>query len=62
MGLPSIQSIIKEHSRRTSQGPEAAAKEEVESEDSEDEADVSMYEKEVGCDLFISFYRSRNMT
>lgn len=62
MGLPSIQSIIKEHSRRTSQGPEAVAKEEVESEDSEDEADVSMYEKEVGCDLFISFYRCRNMT
>uniref|UniRef100_A0A8B9SMB2 Kinesin-like protein n=1 Tax=Anas platyrhynchos TaxID=8839 RepID=A0A8B9SMB2_ANAPL len=30
----------------TSQGPEAVAKEEVESEDSEDEADVSMYEKE----------------
>uniref|UniRef100_U3IPV3 Kinesin-like protein n=1 Tax=Anas platyrhynchos platyrhynchos TaxID=8840 RepID=U3IPV3_ANAPP len=53
VGLPSIQSIIKEHSRRTSQGPEAVAKEEVESEDSEDEADVSMYEKEVGCDLFI---------
>ncbi|NXT41055.1 KI20A protein, partial [Pelecanoides urinatrix] len=47
LGLPSIQSIIKEHNRRTSQGPEAAAKEDVESEeDSEDEADVSMYEKE----------------
>ncbi|KAM9603434.1 kinesin-like protein KIF20A isoform 1-T1 [Morphnus guianensis] len=47
LGLPSIQSIIKEHNRRTSQGPEAAAKEEVESEDdSGDEADVSMYEKE----------------
>ncbi|XP_075020479.1 kinesin-like protein KIF20A [Calonectris borealis] len=47
LGLPSIQSIIKEHNRRTSQGPEAAAKEEVESEEgSEDEADVSMYEKE----------------
>ncbi|NXR13132.1 KI20A protein, partial [Semnornis frantzii] len=48
LGLPSIQSIIKEHTRRTSQGPEAApAKEEVESEDdSEDEADVSMYAKE----------------
>ncbi|NXJ66509.1 KI20A protein, partial [Rostratula benghalensis] len=45
--LPSIQSIIKEHNRRTSQGPEAEAKEEVESEeDSEDEADVTMYEKE----------------
>ncbi|KAK4814489.1 hypothetical protein QYF61_020851 [Mycteria americana] len=47
LGLPSIQSIIKEHNRRTSQGLEAVAKEEVESEeDSEDEADVSMYEKE----------------
>ncbi|KFV13727.1 Kinesin-like KIF20A [Tauraco erythrolophus] len=47
LGLPSIQSIIKEHSRRTSQGLEAATKEDVESEeDSEDEADVSMYEKE----------------
>ncbi|XP_008939345.1 PREDICTED: kinesin-like protein KIF20A [Merops nubicus] len=47
MGLPSIQSIIKEHNRRTSQGLEAVAKEEVESEeDSEEEADVSMYEKE----------------
>ncbi|KFW63278.1 Kinesin-like KIF20A [Pygoscelis adeliae] len=46
LGLLSIQSIIKEHKRQTSQGPEAAAKEEVESEDSEDEADVSMYEKE----------------
>ncbi|NXN23308.1 KI20A protein, partial [Nycticryphes semicollaris] len=45
--LPSIQSIIKEHNRRTSQGLEAEAKEEVESEeDSEDEADVTMYEKE----------------
>lgn len=33
-------------------------------EDSEDEADVSMYEKEVGCDLFYSHYGSRgkNMT
>ncbi|KFZ61903.1 Kinesin-like KIF20A [Podiceps cristatus] len=47
LGLPSIQSIIKEHNRRTSQGSEAVAKEEEESEDdSEDEADVSMYEKE----------------
>ncbi|KAM6408547.1 kinesin-like protein KIF20A [Rhynochetos jubatus] len=46
LGLPSIQSIIKEHNRRTSQGSEAASKEEAESEDSEDEADVSMYEKE----------------
>ncbi|XP_057267992.1 kinesin-like protein KIF20A [Pezoporus wallicus] len=45
--LPSIQSIIKEHNRRTSQGAEAVAKDEVESEDdSEDEADVSVYEKE----------------
>ncbi|XP_074739991.1 kinesin-like protein KIF20A [Strix uralensis] len=47
LGLPSIQSIIKEHNRRTSQGLEADGKEEVESEDdSKDEADVSMYEKE----------------
>ncbi|KFP71272.1 PREDICTED: kinesin-like protein KIF20A [Acanthisitta chloris] len=46
LGLPSLQSIITEHRRRTSEGPEAKAKEEVESEDSEDEADVSMYEKE----------------
>ncbi|XP_065704933.1 kinesin-like protein KIF20A [Patagioenas fasciata] len=47
LGLPSIQSIIKEHNRRTSQKLEAVAKEEVESEEeSEDEADVSMYEKE----------------
>ncbi|NXY25681.1 KI20A protein, partial [Atrichornis clamosus] len=46
LGLPSLQSIIKEHNRRTSQGPEAEAQEDVESEDnSEDEADVSMYEK-----------------
>ncbi|NXI92408.1 KI20A protein, partial [Psophia crepitans] len=45
LGLPSIQSIIKEHSRRTSQGTEA--KEEVESDDdSEDRADTSLYEKE----------------
>ncbi|NXP44567.1 KI20A protein, partial [Heliornis fulica] len=45
--LPSIQSIIKEHNRRTSQGPEAEAMKEMESEcDSDDEADVSMYEKE----------------
>ncbi|XP_017683584.1 PREDICTED: kinesin-like protein KIF20A [Lepidothrix coronata] len=46
LGLPSLQSIIKEHSRRISQGAEA--KEEVDSEedeDTEDEADVSMYEK-----------------
>ncbi|NXI57380.1 KI20A protein, partial [Chloroceryle aenea] len=47
LGLPSIQSIIKEHNRRSSQGSEAVAKEEVESEDdSEEEADISMYEKE----------------
>ncbi|NXL87836.1 KI20A protein, partial [Alectura lathami] len=46
LGLPSIQSIIKEHSRRTSQGPEDTEKEEVKPEDSEDEADVSMYERE----------------
>ncbi|NXV11421.1 KI20A protein, partial [Cepphus grylle] len=45
--LPSLQSIIKEHNRRTSQGLEPAAKEEEESEeDGEDEADVTMYEKE----------------
>ncbi|XP_061216260.1 kinesin-like protein KIF20A [Neopsephotus bourkii] len=45
--LPSIQSIIKEHNRRTSQGAEAVAKDEVESEDdSEDEANVCLYEKE----------------
>ncbi|KAM6379679.1 kinesin-like protein KIF20A [Pluvialis apricaria] len=45
--LPSIQSIIKEHNRRTSQGLEAAAEEEAESEEhSEDEADVTTYEKE----------------
>lgn len=60
LGLPSIQSIIKEHNRRTSQGSEAVAKEEAESEDdSEEEADVSMYEKEVGCDLFYSLYGYR---
>ncbi|NXR38390.1 KI20A protein, partial [Zosterops hypoxanthus] len=46
LGLPSLQSIIKEHNRRTSQGPEAEQEEDVESEeDTEDEADVSMYEK-----------------
>lgn len=57
MGLPSLQSIIKEHNRRTSQGPEAEPEEDVESEeDTEDEGDVSMYEKKVGCDLFYSLY------
>ncbi|NXT26590.1 KI20A protein, partial [Syrrhaptes paradoxus] len=46
LGLPSIQSIIKEHNRRTSQSLEAVAQEEVESEDdSEDETEVSVYEK-----------------
>ncbi|XP_057890906.1 kinesin-like protein KIF20A [Melospiza georgiana] len=46
LGLPSLKSIIKEHSRRISQGPEAEPEEDVESEeDTEDEADVSMYEK-----------------
>ncbi|NWZ13116.1 KI20A protein, partial [Agelaius phoeniceus] len=46
LGLPSLKSIIKEHSRRISQGPEAEAEEDVESEeDTEDEGDVSMYEK-----------------
>ncbi|NWH75698.1 KI20A protein, partial [Piaya cayana] len=45
--LPSIKSIVKEHKRRTSQGVGAVTKEEVESEDdSEDEADVTMYAKE----------------
>ncbi|KAM6056507.1 Kinesin-like KIF20A [Chlamydotis macqueenii] len=49
LGLPSIQSIIKEHKRRTSQSLEAASKEEVEAEEeseSEDEVDVVLYEKE----------------
>ncbi|NXA96893.1 KI20A protein, partial [Melanocharis versteri] len=45
LGLPSLHSIIKEHNRRASQGPEAEPEEDVESEDTEDEADVSMYEK-----------------
>ncbi|XP_041253885.1 kinesin-like protein KIF20A [Onychostruthus taczanowskii] len=46
VGLPSLKSIIKEHSRRISQGPEAEPEENVESEeDTEDEADVSMYER-----------------
>ncbi|NWR47143.1 KI20A protein, partial [Regulus satrapa] len=45
LGLPSLQSIIKEHNRRISQGPEADSEEDVELEDTEDEADVSMYEK-----------------
>ncbi|NWT75538.1 KI20A protein, partial [Prunella himalayana] len=46
LGLPSLKSIIKEHNRRISQGPEAEPEEDVESEeDTEDEADVSMYEK-----------------
>ncbi|XP_015497171.1 kinesin-like protein KIF20A [Parus major] len=47
LGLPSLQSIIKEHNRRISQGPEAEPEEDVESEDNteDDEADVSMYEK-----------------
>ncbi|NWZ95958.1 KI20A protein, partial [Nesospiza acunhae] len=46
LGLPSLKSIIKEHSRRISQSPEAEPEEDVESgEDTEDEADVSMYEK-----------------
>ncbi|NXQ10058.1 KI20A protein, partial [Peucedramus taeniatus] len=45
-GLPSLKSIIKEHNRRISQGPEAEPEEDVESEeDTEDEADVSMYDK-----------------
>ncbi|NWX83703.1 KI20A protein, partial [Nothoprocta ornata] len=46
VGLPSIQSIIKEHSRRTSQGPEAVAKEAESEDDSEDETEITMYEKE----------------
>ncbi|XP_059715970.1 kinesin-like protein KIF20A [Haemorhous mexicanus] len=46
LGLPSLKSIIKEHNRRISQGPEAEPEEDVESEEeTEDEADVSMYEK-----------------
>ncbi|NWS65581.1 KI20A protein, partial [Crotophaga sulcirostris] len=45
--LPSIKSIVQEHKRRTSQGLGLVAKEEVESEDdSEDEADATMYTKE----------------
>ncbi|NXU48244.1 KI20A protein, partial [Turnix velox] len=48
--LPSIQSIIKEHHRRTSQGLEATSKDEEEEEEleeeGEDEADATMYEKE----------------
>ncbi|KFO81442.1 Kinesin-like KIF20A, partial [Cuculus canorus] len=45
--LPSIKSIVKEHNRRTSQSLGAVTKEEAESEDdSEDEADVTMYAKE----------------
>ncbi|KFO09007.1 Kinesin-like KIF20A [Balearica regulorum gibbericeps] len=46
LGLPSIQTIMKEHSRRTSQGAEAVAKEVESEDDSEDEADVFLYEKE----------------
>ncbi|NXD08066.1 KI20A protein, partial [Nothocercus nigrocapillus] len=46
VGLPSIQSIIKEHSRRTSQGPEVVAKEVESEDDSEDETEITMYEKE----------------
>ncbi|NWH57670.1 KI20A protein, partial [Geococcyx californianus] len=45
--LPSIKSIVKEHKRRTSQSLGAVTNEEVESEDdSEDEADATMYTKE----------------
>ncbi|NXC37256.1 KI20A protein, partial [Campylorhamphus procurvoides] len=44
LGLPSLQSIIKEH-RRTSQVAEASEEVESEDEDTEDEADVSMYER-----------------
>ncbi|NXM76606.1 KI20A protein, partial [Serilophus lunatus] len=44
-GLPSLQSIIKEHKRRTSQGMEEKEVVESEDEDTEDEADVSTYEK-----------------
>ncbi|KGL83064.1 Kinesin-like KIF20A, partial [Tinamus guttatus] len=46
VGLPTIQSIIKEHSRRTSQGPEAVAKQVESEDDSEDETEITMYEKE----------------
>ncbi|XP_037252889.1 kinesin-like protein KIF20A isoform X1 [Falco biarmicus] len=48
LGIPSIQSIMKEHKRRTSQGSEAtaAAAEVVSEGGSDDEADASMYDKE----------------
>ncbi|NXG01406.1 KI20A protein, partial [Sakesphorus luctuosus] len=45
LGLPSLQSIIKEHNRRTSQVAEANEEVELEDEDTEDETDISMYEK-----------------
>ncbi|RLW02841.1 hypothetical protein DV515_00006764 [Chloebia gouldiae] len=45
LGLPSLKSIIKEHSRRISQGPEAEPEDVESEEDTEDEADVSLYEK-----------------
>ncbi|NWI53800.1 KI20A protein, partial [Calyptomena viridis] len=46
LGLPSLQSIIKEHNRRTSQSAEAKEEAETEEdEDTEDESDISMYEK-----------------
>ncbi|NXK90958.1 KI20A protein, partial [Formicarius rufipectus] len=45
LGLPSLQSIIKEHNRRTSQVAEVNEELESEDKDTEDEADVSMYEK-----------------
>ncbi|NXP16368.1 KI20A protein, partial [Scytalopus superciliaris] len=45
LGLPSLQSIIKEHNRRTSQVAEANEEAESEEEDTEDETDVSTYEK-----------------
>ncbi|NXF71971.1 KI20A protein, partial [Sclerurus mexicanus] len=45
LGLASLQSIIKEHDRRTSQVAEANEEVESEDEDTEDEADVSMYER-----------------
>ncbi|NWR82598.1 KI20A protein, partial [Furnarius figulus] len=45
LGLPSLQSIIKEHNRRTSQVVETTEEVESEDEDTEDETDVSMYER-----------------
>ncbi|KAG6941311.1 kinesin family member 20A, partial [Chelydra serpentina] len=47
LALPSIQSLIKEHSRRDSRSLGAGSKQEVEpDEESEDDAEVSMYDRE----------------